>query len=119
MKVIINSIIPFKGFLAMNIFGILFVRLDAYLKVCERHKDDNYWSEVLNHEEIHTAQMKELLYIFFYLWYVLEWLIKLFCYFSFKKAYKNISFEREANEYEKDLKYLKRRKHYHWIKLVL
>lgn len=118
MKVIINNIIPFKGFLAINIFGILFVRLSTYEKMLERHKYDKYWEEVLNHERIHTAQMKELLYIFFYLWYFLEWLIKVFYYFNFKKAYKNIGFEREANKYEKYFEYLDVRKHYSWIKCI-
>jgi hypothetical protein len=37
--------------------------------------------------------MKEILYIPFYLWYGVEWLIKLF----YKgNAYRNLSFEREA-----------------------
>ena len=50
------------------------------------------------HEKIHIAQQKEMLVIPFYLWYFIEWLVRLF-----KKgnAYQNISFEREAyvNEY--------------------
>src|SRR5678815_4332787 len=67
MKIIRNKYIPFKGFRAINLFGILFVRGNAKI------------SEVtLNHEKIHTAQMKEMLYIFFYLWYVFEWIIRLF-----------------------------------------
>jgi hypothetical protein len=61
MKIIYNNIIPFPGFKAINLFGILFVRNGAYI--------DKY---TLNHEEIHTYQMKELLYIFFYIWYVIE-----------------------------------------------
>lgn len=67
MKIVRNNIIPFKGFLAINLFGILFVRGDSYIS-----------PQVINHEKIHTAQMRELLYIPFYLWYVLEWIIRLF-----------------------------------------
>ena len=63
MKIVRNNIIPFKGFLAINLFGILFVRGDNYIS-----------PQVINHEKIHTAQMRELLYIPFYLWYVLEWM---------------------------------------------
>jgi hypothetical protein len=37
--------------------------------------------------------MKEMLYIPFYLWYGVEWLIKLLCKGN---AYRNLSFEREA-----------------------
>ena len=61
MKIIKNKIIPFKGFKAINLFGILFVRGDSEVD-----------STTVNHELIHTAQMKELLYIFFYLWYVID-----------------------------------------------
>ena len=53
MKIIYNNIIPFKGFLAINLFGVLFVR--------GTYRDLS--ATVLNHEKIHTAQMKELWYI--------------------------------------------------------
>lgn len=105
MKIIYNNIIPFPGFKAINLFGILFVRKNAYI--------DKY---TLNHEEIHTYQMKELLYIFFYIWYVIEWIIKLFKYSS--KAYRNISFEREAYDNDRDLNYLKTRKRFSFIRYL-
>lgn len=57
--------------------------------------------------------MKEMLYIPFYLWYGVEWLIKLF----YKgNAYRNLSFEREAYDNQYNLDYLKTRKHYSWLK---
>ena len=65
---------------------------------------------LINHEKIHLRQQVELLLIFFYLWYVLEyyyWYIKLKNPFL---AYKYISFEREAYAMEDDLDYLKNRK---------
>lgn len=102
--IIRNNIIPFKGFAAINLFGIIFVR-----------KDVNVTDRILNHEKIHTAQMKELLYIFFYLLYVIEWLIKLLIYG--KKAYYYISFEIEAYENENNYKYLSSRRHYAWINI--
>jgi hypothetical protein len=79
MKIIYNNIIPFPGYKAINLFGLLFVRKDAIMS-----------EEDINHESIHTAQMKEMLYTFFYIWYIIEWVIRLF-----KKgnAYRNISFE--------------------------
>ena len=49
MKVIYNNIIPFPGFKAINLFGVLFVR-----KGCTMSGSD------INHEMIHTAQMKEM-----------------------------------------------------------
>ncbi len=79
MRVIYNSLIPFKGFIAINLFGIVFARKE-YKELSRR---------TLNHEAIHTAQMKEMLYIGFYIWYLSEWLIKLSVYG--KKAYENIS----------------------------
>lgn len=55
--------------------------------------------------------MKELLYIPFYIIYGVEYIAKIFKY-GFKGAYNNISFEKEAYEHERDLTYLKNRKHY-------
>ena len=93
MKVIVNEYIPFKGFIAFNFFGIIFVRLDEYLKFDKLHNKHAY-DVILNHEKIHTEQMKELLYIFFYLIYCVEYLIKFICCFNFHKAYHNVSFEK-------------------------
>ena len=103
MKVIYNNIIPFRGFAAMSLFGLILAREECMplSKV------------TLNHEAIHTAQMKEMLYVGFYLWYVVEWLVKLFIYG--KQAYRNISFEREAYAYEGYEGYLSIRKRYNWI----
>lgn len=98
MKIIRNSIIPFKGFAAINIFGVLFARKDSHLNVY-----------TLNHESIHTAQIKELGYILFYLIYFVEWLVRLT---QKGNAYRNISFEREAYSHEYDLKYLSNRHRY-------
>lgn len=72
----------------------------------------------VNHETIHTKQMQELLYIFFYLWYVIEYLIRLIIYRNTKLTYKNISFEREAYQNQGDLDYLSNRKHYNWFNYI-
>lgn len=101
MRIVRNNIIPFKGFKAINLFGVLFVRKDAMLTSC-----------TLNHEEIHTAQMKEMLYILFYLWYVIEWIVRLF---GKENAYRNISFEREAYSNETYMSYTSKRKHFAWV----
>lgn len=101
MKIIKNKIIPFKGFKAINLFGFLFVRGNAVIS----EKD-------LRHEEIHTRQMKEMLYIFFYIWYALEWLVRLVQVFDAHLAYRLISFEREAYDNETNPDYLRDRKIY-------
>ena len=67
-----------------------------------------------NHERIHAAQQKELLYLPFFLWYVLEWLVLFLKYRDGKKAYFNIRFEKEAYNHQNDMQYLKNRKHYHY-----
>ena len=64
----------------------------------------------MTHEFIHIKQWRELLYIGFLLWYVLEWLVRLIQYRNFDKAYKNISFEREAYANENYSDYLNERK---------
>lgn len=97
MKIIYNNLIPFKGFSAINLFGVLFVRREC--KPVTPH--------CINHEKIHTAQMKELWYVGFYILYVFEWLYRLL--FHRKTAYKGISFEVEAYSNQYNYKYLKTR----------
>lgn len=101
MKIVRNKFIPFKGFKAINLFGVLFVREDAYINDYD-----------INHEKIHTEQMKEMLYVFFYIWYFVEWLIKLFyC----NNAYRSISFEREAYKNQYNLNYLNERNRFEFL----
>ncbi|WP_338152382.1 hypothetical protein [Psychroserpens jangbogonensis] len=73
---------------------------------------------LVNHEKIHLRQQLELLIIVFYLWYSIEFLIRLLVYGNWKKAYKNISFEREAYVNEKDPNYLKLRPLWNFINFI-
>lgn len=103
--VVRNDIIPFKGFAAINLLGVVFVRREWWEDAdCDNRR------RVLNHEAIHTAQQRELLYIGFYLLYSLEWFYRLI--FHTKTAYRGISFEREACENERNFHYLGGRKHF-------
>ena len=75
-----------------------------------RKPEDKQNKVLINHEKIHLRQQVELLILFFYLWYLLEymyWYIRLKDTFL---AYKYISFEREAYAMEDDLNYLNERK---------
>ena len=108
MQVIYNKYLPIKGYAAINLFGLVFARKE--FKPLSRITE--------NHERIHTAQMKELLYLFFYLWYVIEWVIRLIQYRDSKVAYLNISFEREAYRNQNNLGYLKARKKYRNLKYL-
>lgn len=105
IKIIYNNILPFKGFTAINLFGYIFVRKGVHV-TCT----------TIAHERIHTAQMKELLYVFFYICYVLEWILKLFKYRL--NSYYNISFEREARANQDELLYLRHRKRFAFLKYL-
>ncbi|MEE1063318.1 MAG: hypothetical protein UH071_06575 [Paludibacteraceae bacterium] len=103
MLIIKNSILPTKGFAAINLFTLLFVRKEATVNTV-----------LINHESIHSAQMKEMLFIPFYLWYVIEWLVWLVKFRNSHLAYRRISFEREAYCHQYNPHYLKKRKLWAW-----
>lgn len=106
MKIIHNKYIPFgKRYLAINLFGIIFTKGDLSVPS-------------IRHEKIHTRQQLELLIIFFYLLYIIEWLIRLLQYRNTFLAYKNISFEREAYSNMNDASYLRNRPLYAWFKYI-
>lgn len=104
MKIIESKYLPFPGFKAMNVFGIfLFVRKGAKMS-----------SEDMNHEEIHSAQWRELWYVGFLLWYPVEWIVRL----PKGNAYRNISFEREAYANDDNFTYLETRKRFAFLKYL-
>lgn len=106
MRVIYNRFIPFRGFYAINLFGLVFARREqGRMSALEA-----------NHEYIHTLQQRELLFVFFYVLYLLEWLFLLIQYRSSRKAYFMISFELEAYRHQEDLEYRKHRRHFAWAK---
>ena len=84
----------------MNLFGVIFAREECrpITPYC------------INHEKIHTAQMRELWYVGFYALYLLEWVYRLI--FHTKTAYRGISFEVEAYNHQHDYTYLKNRKRF-------
>ena len=102
MKIVKIKRHPFGGdFMAINLFGVIFTLKD--LSPSE-----------LNHELIHTAQQRELLYVPFFIWYVMEWIVLCVKYRNALKAYFNIRFEKEAYLHQHELDYLKKRKHYNY-----
>ena len=104
MKIIRSRLVPFKGYNAINLLGILFCRKGVELT-----------PSLLNHERIHTRQMVEMAVVGFHLWYVVEWLVRLPMKGS---AYFNISFEREAYANQWDEHYLEHRRPYSWTKYL-
>jgi hypothetical protein len=94
--------------LSKGVVGICLAPFGIYLR--EHRINDE---RLINHERIHWSQQMEMFIVFFYLWYLTEWFIKLFKYG--KKSYKNLSFEREARFGDDDPDYLVTRKPYAWL----
>jgi hypothetical protein len=104
MIVILRYMVP-RGFIGITIFPFVFLKNKLM-------KADVV---LINHERIHLKQQLELLVLPFFLFYGLEFLVRLFQYKSWYLAYKQISFEREAYTNEKDLNYLKSRPFWNFI----
>lgn len=105
MKIFYSKYFPPKGFTAINLFGIIIARKEY----------GNLSRKEINHEKIHSFQIKELLWIIFYLLYFFEWLFRIVQYRNPLKAYYNISFEREAYSNDGNMSYLKNRSPYSFI----
>ena len=75
-------------------------------------------STLMAHEKIHWEQQKEMLGLPFYVWYGLEYLVRLALYLNHYDAYSGISFELEANYHEDDPFYYINRKRFHWLKYL-
>lgn len=100
--------IPVKGYSAINLFGIVFARKEK----------EPLAPATVNHELIHTKQMQETLFVFFYPVYGIHFLIQLVKFKNRDKAYRNVCFEREAYFFQYHEHYLKKRKHFEWIKYL-
>lgn len=105
MIVLVNRFLFRKNFTAIALWPFILLR-DSSLK-------SNL--VFLNHERIHLRQQLEMLLVIFYIWYGVEFLIRLFQYKNSHLAYRNISFEREAYKNERDLHYLKQRSFWSFI----
>lgn len=105
MFIIVSKYLIPKGYRGITIFP--FIILNSKLL-----KED---LEVINHEQIHIRQQLEMLIIPFFIWYILEFILRLLHYRNWNLAYRNISFEREAYENEKDLTYLETRTFWNFL----
>lgn len=95
----------YGNFQGMAIFPFIFVR-HKYMKKDQR---------LINHEKIHLRQQIEMLWLFFFLFYLTEYLINLIQYQDANTAYREISFEKEAYENDYNLEYLKKRKFWNFF----
>lgn len=123
LKLKYSKIIPLPGFYACTIFDCIFRN--------PKYKNRPLSKITYNHESIHLQQQLdfvggvEQLYVLggivFYIWYFIEWLIKLIISgftFGKVKAHKSISFEQCAYHNDQNLGYLTYRKRFHWLKYV-
>ena len=128
MEVVFRKHFPFKGFTALTMWPVIFVRAD---------RKEKFTDKVLRHETTHALQQIECYVrgwllalamslagfgwwslipvgLFFEL-YLLEWVIKIpFCKFDTNRAYMSISFEREAYLWQYDKGYNSVRPHFEW-----
>ncbi|SHM85093.1 hypothetical protein [Flavobacterium chilense] len=87
--------------------------------VLMKHEFDKADKIFVNHEKIHLRQQIEMLILPFFIWYFLEYLIRLIQYKNGALAYRNISFEREAYAKETDLDYLKNRSFFQFLHYII
>lgn len=106
---LMNRFVKFVTFKSVN--AITLAPFGIYVR-----KEKDLTNKILiNHEQIHYKQQKEMLYILFYIIYLLEWFIRMLILKDSHDAYLNISFEREAYNNEHNPNYLKKRKPYSWF----
>ena len=123
-NIYISKILPFKGYLAMMLFGFIIYRKEYEYQLYDKLYINRIF-KMINHENIHKEQIKDfglpffffkplqILFggLIFYIMYILEWIFNIFRY-GYKEAYHNISFEREAIKNESNLSYIPSRKHF-------
>ena len=133
--------IRYNSWIANNLLfkGYSTITLAAW--VCTKWSKEEMLQSTKNHECTHARQWCEcmlasgviiwvlmlvfgispwwfvLAFLMFYILYVLEWLVKL-CFYG-TDAYKNISFEKEANAGESDETYLENSGYFEWVKYIL
>lgn len=105
MNVHISKRFPFGKFSAINLFGHVFIK-ESYWEAWT----DKRIAKTIRHEAIHTEQMKELLYVPFYLIYFVGWLY--WAIFRTERAYRHINFEKEAYRHEGEIGYCETRKNF-------
>lgn len=108
MIVVVNKFILARGFNGVSLWPFVIV------------KDESCKQDLIliNHEKIHLQQQAELLVLVFYLWYILEFLLKWIQLKDRKLAYCNISFEKEAYANELDKDYINSRPRWNFMKYL-
>ncbi|MBT8258909.1 MAG: hypothetical protein KJO49_10590 [Bacteroidia bacterium] len=107
MILIVKYLLP-RGYLGLTVYPFILLK----------NKNLKFDEVLMNHEKIHLRQQLEMLIIPFFLFYLLEFGVRLIQYRNWNLAYRNISFEREAYANEKDPDFLKSRPFWNWFKYI-
>jgi hypothetical protein len=108
MFLLVSKYLIPRGYRGLAIFPFIFVR----------YRTDKQNIVLVDHERIHLRQQVEMLVIPFFIWYLIEFIIRLIQNKKWSLAYRNISFEREAYANEKKLDYLKNRDFWSFLKYI-
>lgn len=79
---------------------------------------DKTKTSVINHEKIHYRQQVEMLFLPMWLAYAWFYIAGRIAGEDHRTAYRNVPFEREAYEHERNSKYLQNRRFLSWIKYL-
>jgi hypothetical protein len=83
---------------------------------CMIYNEKKHSDLLLNRYLIFLEQKKELLFIGFYIWFVIEFLLRFAMTWNIRESYKKISFVLEADFGEPNLAYTIDRHHYDWAR---
>jgi hypothetical protein len=108
MFVIVAKYLIPKGYRGLTVFPFVLIK----------YRFDKGNKILVNHEKIHIRQQMELLVLPFFLWYFVEYAVRLLQYKNADLAYRNISFEREAYANEINLDYLETRTFFSFLKYL-
>lgn len=107
MILISKYMVP-NGYVGISLYPFIFVK-NAALKSNARF---------LNHEMIHLRQQLEMLVLPFFIWYIIEFIIRYLQFGQWSLAYRAISFEREAYAQEACMDYLENRTFWSFIRYL-
>lgn len=108
--------LPFKIYTRKRIFnyytGLSFF---IFIWISKLTKDE---VRLVRHEKIHFLQQVEMLFLFHWLFYAYFYIVARSKGHGHYAAYRNNPFELEAYANEHDIKYLKERKTFAWLKYI-
>jgi hypothetical protein len=108
MLLVVNKYLLRKRFVGITLWPFIVMKH-------QRLKKDAVF---INHERIHLRQQLELLILPFFIIYGLEYLVRLIQYKNRYVAYRNISFEREAYQNEGNMRYLRNKKFWSFLRFL-